>query len=168
LNILEDDFNTFVGIQNENKLAHERIKGQIENIRNVINRYKTNQNTLSIGIEKRAEDLISNESETIELKGKISFSKTVLDQINSIRLVMIEEEKGINDNLKVIKDEAANFENQLNNLRHDRQDASDKVYSYEIKENETKLRVENLIQHIKHLMILNHIILMKLLSKFRN
>ena len=149
LNILEDDFNTFVGIQNENKLAHERIKGQIENIRNVINRYKTNQKTLSIGIEKRTEDLISNESETIELKGKISFSKTVLDQINSIRLVMIEEEKGINDNLKVIKDEAANYENQLNNLRHDRQDASDKVYSYEIKENETKLRVENLIHHIK-------------------
>jgi chromosome segregation protein len=62
---------------------------------------------------------------------------------------MVYEEKGINDKLKAIKDEAAKYENQLNRLRHDRQDLSDKVYSYEIKENETKLRLENLIQHIK-------------------
>jgi chromosome segregation protein len=149
LNILEDDFNTFVGIQNEKKLEHERIKGQIENLRSAINRFKTNQESLISGIEKRSNDLISNESETIELKEKINISKFALDEINSIRLVMVDEEKGINDKLKAIKDEAAKYENQLNRLRHDRQDVSDKVYSYEIKENETKLRLENLIQHIK-------------------
>jgi chromosome segregation protein len=149
LNILEDEFNSFVGIQNEKKLEHERIKGQIENIRSAINRFKTNQGSLSSGIEKRSNDLISNESETVGLKEKINNSKTTLDEINSIRLVMIDEEKGINDQLKAIKDEAAKYENQLNHLRHDRQDVSDKVYSYEIKENETKLRLENLIQHIK-------------------
>jgi len=149
LNILEDDFNALVGIHNENKLVLERIKGQIENIRSAINRFKTNQTSLRIGIERRNKDLISNESETIELIEKINLSKTALDEINSIRLVMLEEEKEINDKLKTIKDEATKYENQLNNLRHDRQDASDIVYSYEIKENGTKLRIENIVQHIK-------------------
>jgi len=149
LNVLEEDFNTLIGIQNENKLEHERIKGQIDNIKSSINRFKSNQSSLSTGIEKRNKELISNESETVELKDKIDLLKTTLDEINSIRLVIVDEEKKINDKLKAIKDEASKFENQLNGLRHDRQDASDKVYSYEIKENETKLRVQNLILHIK-------------------
>ena len=149
LSILEDDYNNLVNIQNENKLTHERFKGQIENIRNGIKRFQTNQSTLGLGIEKRSKDLVSNDSETAELNDKIAISKTDLDKINSARIILLEEEKGINDKLKIIKDEAALLEIQLNNLRHNRQNASDEVYSFEIKETETKLREENLVQQIK-------------------
>jgi len=56
---------------------------------------------------------------------------------------LLSEEKDISDKLKAIKDEAAKFENELNQLRNDRQVVSDKVYSFEIKE--TRLNSERKI-----------------------
>lgn len=149
LDLFEDKFNSFVDAQNQRKLELERLKGQIENTRSSITRSQSNQTLISTGIEKRQNDLRSNESETTTLKEKIISATFELNTINSVRQLLLSEEKEINDKLKAIKDEAAKFENELNQLRNDRQVVSDKVYSFEIKETEIKLRAENLIEHIK-------------------
>jgi chromosome segregation protein len=149
LSDFENDFNQFVDLQNERKLELERLKGQIENIHNAIKRTESNQLSITNGIEKRKTDLQSNEVETNSLQEMIDQSNLSLVQINTSRTTLLTEEKEINDKLKVVKDEAAQFENQLNALRNERQTVSDQVHSFEIKENEFKLRSENLIEHIK-------------------
>ena len=145
----ENDFNQFVELQNERKLELERLKGQIENIHNAVKRTQANQLLITNGIEKRNTDLQSNEVETNSLQEIIDQSNLSLVQINTSRTTLLTEEKEINDKLKIVKDEAAHFENQLNALRNERQTVSDQVHSFEIKENEFKLRTENLIEHIK-------------------
>jgi len=149
LSNFENDFNQFVNLQNERKLELERLKGQIENIHNAIKRTEANQLSITNGIEKRKTDLQSNEVETNSLQEIIDQSNLSLVQINTSRTTLLAEEKEINDKLKVVKDEAAQFENQLNALRNERQTVSDQVHAFEIKENEFKLRTENLIEHIK-------------------
>ncbi len=149
LDLFEDDFNSFVDAQNQRKLELERLKGQIENTRSSITRSQSNQTLIATGIEKRQNDLQSNETETNSLKEKIVYANENLESINSTRQILLSEEKEINDKLKALKDEAAKFENELNQLRNDRQVVSDKVYSLEIKETEIKLRTENLAEHIK-------------------
>ncbi|PKL81403.1 MAG: chromosome segregation protein SMC, partial [Ignavibacteriae bacterium HGW-Ignavibacteriae-3] len=107
------------------------------------------QTLILSGIEKREKDLQSNEVESNSLQEIIVQSTSELNNINKLRLTLLDEEKEINDKLKLIKEEAAKFESGLNNLRNERQDVSDKVHSFEIKENEVNLRTENLIEHIK-------------------
>ena len=145
----ENDFNQFIDLQNERRLELERLKGQIENIHNAIKRTESNQLSITNGIEKRKTELQTNEEETNSLQEIIDQSNLSLIQINTTRTTLLSEEKDINDKLKVVKDEAAQFENQLNALRNERQTVSDQVHSFEIKENEFKLRTENLIEHIK-------------------
>ncbi|MEK6552034.1 MAG: chromosome segregation protein SMC, partial [Bacteroidota bacterium] len=149
LSDFENGFNQFVNLQNERKLELERLKGQIENIHNAIKRTESNQLSITNGIEKRKTDLQANEVETNSLQEIIDQSNLSLVQINTLRTTLLTEEKEINDKLKVVKDEAAQFENQLNALRNERQTVSDQVHSFEMKENEFKLRTENLIEHIK-------------------
>lgn len=149
VDLFEDEFNSFVDAQNERKLELERLRGQIENTRSSITRFQSNQTLISNGIEKRRNDLHSNETETETLKEKIVAANSEFGVINSTRQTLLVEEKEISDKLKAIKDEAAKFENELNQLRNDRQEVSDMVHSFEIKENEIELRTENLIEHIK-------------------
>jgi len=148
-NNFETDFNVFVDQQNERKLELERLKGQIKNTLNAIARSESDQTTITNGIEKRKIDLQSNEAETDSLKDVIVIDNIQLETINSLRQTLLAEENQIVNKLKAVKDEAAQFENQLNTLRDERQLVSDQVHSFEIKENEYNLRTENLIAHIK-------------------
>ncbi len=149
LNILEREFSAFVESQNEKKLELERLKGKIENTRSAISRAKSNQTSISNGIEKRKTDIELNESESNSIKEKIDIAKAELESINSLRTALLAAEEEIGNSLKSIKVEAAKYENELNKLRNERQEVSDKVHSFEIRENEIKLRIENLIEHIK-------------------
>lgn len=149
LNAFENEFNLFVDAQNEKKLELERLKGQIANTRSAISRSESNRVLIKNGIEKRKTDLQLNETETNSLKEKIDRANTELETINTLRQTLLAEEKEIAEKLKAVKNEATKFENQLNNLRNERQNVSDKVYSFEVKETEFNLRIENLIAHIK-------------------
>jgi chromosome segregation protein len=148
-NFLEDGFNIFVQTQNEMKLELERIRGQIANTNNSIKRSQTNQTTVTSGIEKRKADITSNGSETDTLKNIIEDAQLELENIEGKRVLLVAQESEVNDKLKAIKSEAAKFESELNNLRNERQLASDKVHSFELKEKEVNLKIENLIEHMK-------------------
>ena len=72
-----------------------------------------------------------------------------LAEINSSRVVMVNAEKEISESLRAIKGEAQQYENQLSQLRNQRQEVSDKIYSLDLKENELNFKITNLIEHIK-------------------
>jgi chromosome segregation protein len=149
LNSLEDEFNLFVKSHNEMKLQLERLKGQITNTNNSIKRSQANKVTVENGIEKRKNDLTANESENEVLKNIIEDAKIELEEINEKRVHLAQHESEISEKLRAIKGEASKFESELNNLRNERQVASDKVHSFELKEKEINLKIGNLIEHIK-------------------
>ena len=64
--------------------------------------------------------------------------------------VELSENLGITETtLKSRKNESAEFEQQLNAVRNKRQEVSDNLHQIDIKRNETTIRFENLVQHIK-------------------
>jgi len=145
----EDEFNAFVTEQNRKKLELERLKGQSDNNKDAIKRLEANRTTITGGIEKRRNELEYNDEETNSLIIIIEETKFELEEINSTQHVLLADEGVINQKLRVIKDEAAKLENELNSLRNERQAASDMVHSFELKENEITLRLENIVEHIK-------------------
>jgi chromosome segregation protein len=149
LNQFEKDFDQLIDMQNSARLDLERIKGQINNFNDSINRSVNDIELIQAGIAKRREELENNSLETSSIISSIESTKAVLNNINTIREVLFKEETEIDNNLKQIKGEAAGFENQLNELRNNRQEVSDQIHSLEIKENEINFRLQNIQHHIQ-------------------
>jgi chromosome segregation protein len=144
-----DEFNKGLDEQNYRKVEQERLNGQIENAKNSIIRLVQNLNSTQVGIEKRKEFLLANEEETKTLKKMLDSAFDELEKINSSRALLISEEKVVSEKLRGLKDEASQFESQLNSVRNQRQEVSDNVYSLELKETEVNYKIESLVQHIK-------------------
>ncbi|MEW6196484.1 MAG: chromosome segregation protein SMC [Bacteroidota bacterium] len=149
LNNFERNYNQIIDEQNARKVELERLKGQINNTGDFIERSKNEQVRIQQGIEKREQDILTNDNETNTLKETIDITAQELDNINTQRKVLVDEETSIDSKLKSIKDEASKYERQLNELRDQRQEVSDSVHSYEIKENEIDYKISGLIDHIK-------------------
>lgn len=149
LNAFEEEYSALLNSHNERKLELERLKGQIKNIRDTINHYENEIINTQKGIEKHQKDLASNKIESEALKISIDDTKKELSKINSLREILIEEEKKIDENLHNVKSEASHYENQLRELRNQRQEVSDNIHSFEIKEKEIDYRIESIAQHIK-------------------
>lgn len=149
LKTFEEEFNKLIDSQNTRKLELERLKGQINNTTDFISRSKNEETTIRGGIQKRESDLVRNETETNELKETIEAMNFDLDTINSTRQILLKDENEIDGRLKSIKDEASQYEKSLNELRNSRQEVSDNVHSFEIKESEINYKIETIVQHIK-------------------
>ncbi len=149
IKILEEEYTSNLSQQNQRRVEHERLKGQIENTHNSITRSEQNLVSIKNGIEKRKNDLSINEEETNTLTSILEEGEDQLISINEARTVLIADEKIISERLRAIKDEASQFENQLTQLRHNRQEVSDQIYSFDLKENELNFKIDNLIAHIK-------------------
>ena len=145
----EEEFTEQQTQQNQRHVDHERLKGQIENTKNSITRSEQNLGSIQSGIEKRKNDLSRNEEEFTTLNEILGEANDQLAEINSSRVVMVNAEKGISESLRAIKGEAQQFENQLSQLRNQRQEVSDKIYALDLKENELNFKINNLIEHIK-------------------
>ncbi len=146
---MEEAFNTILNNLNQEKLEFERIKGQIQNTHNAINRSEQNKVTINNGIEKRKADIENSKVEIEQINVEITNLNAELEKINELRKVLFEDEKEIDSRLKSLKDESAKFESSLNNFRNERQEVSDNIHSLQIKQNEIGLRVENIKEHIK-------------------
>ncbi|OGU80027.1 MAG: chromosome segregation protein SMC, partial [Stygiobacter sp. RIFOXYA12_FULL_38_9] len=145
----EEEFTEQQTQQNQRRVEHERLKGQIENTKNSITRSEQNLGTIQSGIEKRKNDLSRNEEEATTLNEILGEANDQLAEINSSRVVMVNAEKEISESLRAIKGEAQQYENQLSQLRNQRQEVSDKIYALDLKENELNFKITNLIEHIK-------------------
>ncbi len=145
----ESELNSSLEQFNSAKLELERLRGQITNIESSIGQLESNVSSILNGIEKRKKDSLENKNETDLLATVIEESKADFEEINGLRNSLLEQETSISLNLKSVKDEASQLESQLNALRNERQIVSDRVHGFDIKANEYKMRIENLIGHIK-------------------
>jgi chromosome segregation protein len=144
----EQEFSQINEEQNLRRVEQERVKGNLNNTKDLISRYKSDCYVINNSIEKRSNELASNETETNSLKDSISKKILTLEEIDTARRKLLEEETRIDEKLKAIKREAAQFETQLNELRSNRQDVSDNIHSLDIKDNEFNYKIENILQHI--------------------
>ncbi|KAF0151812.1 MAG: Smc family protein [Ignavibacteria bacterium] len=145
----ETDFTEQLAEQNQRRVDFERLSGQIENTKNSITRSEQNLGTIKASIEKRKSDLTTNEEESRTLNEILGEAQDQLEKINSSRAVMLNAESEISGNLRAIKSEASQFENQLSQLRYQRQEVSDKIYSLDLKDNELNFKINNILEHIK-------------------
>ncbi len=146
---IETEFSAQLSEQNQRRVEYERLSGQIENTKNSIIRSQQNLGAIQSGIEKRKSDLFKNEEESNTLNEILGETQDRLSEINSLRVILLNEESEISESLRAIKSEAARFESQLSQLRNQRQEVSDKIYSLELKDNELNFKTNNLFEHIK-------------------
>ncbi|MFA3782534.1 chromosome segregation protein SMC [Melioribacteraceae bacterium 4301-Me] len=149
LKTAEDNFNLAISKLNQQELEQERIKGQIQNAFNSIQRSEENKILINNGINKREKEIIKSKSEIEGINTELSKIKNKLEEVNNKRKNLFEEEKEIENQLKVLKEKSTKLETELNNYRNKRQNVSDNVHSLQIKQNEIELRITNLIEHIK-------------------
>ncbi len=145
---LEDSYNSLIKSFNDRKLDLERLRGEINNIKSVIERYENDIINSTKGIEKREASIKNNEFETEELKIRIEDLISELNLLEGERNAIREEETKIAEELRKIKDEASSYENQLRDLRNRRQEISDAIHSFDIKESEINYKMDTLKEHI--------------------
>ncbi|OGU34915.1 MAG: chromosome segregation protein SMC [Ignavibacteria bacterium GWB2_35_6b] len=145
----ETDFNNLVEEYNQKKLELERLRGQLQNTENIIQRAKENKSAILSTIEKRESDISETSAEIELIKESTQDVRLELDELNFEKQKLSEQETEIENNLKGIKEEAAKFENELSKFRSERQEVSDYIHGADVKLNEMNFRLENLVEHIK-------------------
>jgi len=145
----ETEFNNLVETHNQKKLELERLRGQLQNTKNIIHRAEENKSNILSTIEKRQNDITETSSEIELIKESTEDTRLELDELNYEKQKLVEQENQIDAKLKAIKEEAAKFETELSKFRSERQEVSDFIHGADVKLNEIKFRLENLIEHIK-------------------
>ncbi len=145
----ESDYNELLERFNQSKLELERLFGQLHNTKEAIRRAEENREKIEHSISKRETDISNTEEELSTLQNIIDENQIELDELRSIREELLSGEREINNRLQEIKNESAQLEKQLTDLRHNRQQLSDKIHSIEVKMSENRMRLDNLVENIQ-------------------
>ncbi|MFH0733097.1 MAG: chromosome segregation protein SMC [bacterium] len=148
LKSLEENYTQTVTSYNQKMLELERTKGKIQNLKNDINRGQETKKNIITGIERRKKDINSAQEEISSNKNIVEEKEIDLEQVSYDRQILVNEEKKVEKDLNVIKQESATFETNLNKLRNNRQKTSDSIHAIDVKMSEISIRLENLINHI--------------------
>ncbi|MBN1300933.1 MAG: chromosome segregation protein SMC [Melioribacteraceae bacterium] len=151
----EHEYDNMVSEQNQQKLDLERLLGKLENERNEIKRLDESKERIKLAIDKREKEIVSIHEEISSIKNTIEEKKGEFSVINDLRLKLVNEENGIKDRLSIVKTEASGFETELNKLRNERQQISDTMHELDIQISELKMKLENMLEHIKEEYSLN-------------
>lgn len=149
LNESQELFNEAVTLLNQRKVEHERLKGQLQNIINTIDRAEKSLQSIINGIEKRKIDITDTEGEVTALNSLLDDKQIIYDEIYTERQTLVLEETEIDEELRGIKREASKFETELTRFRNEKQEISDNVHKYDIQINEKQYRITTLFENIK-------------------
>ncbi|GJQ62240.1 MAG: chromosome partition protein Smc [Melioribacteraceae bacterium] len=149
LGVSQDEFNDAVTLLNQRKVEQERLKGQLQNIINSIDRAEKALTSMINGIEKRKTDITDTEGELTALNSMIDDKQIAYDEIYTERQALVLEETGIDEELRGIKREASKFETELTKFRNEKQEILDNVHKYDIQINEKQYRITTLYENIK-------------------
>ncbi|VAX29664.1 Chromosome partition protein smc [hydrothermal vent metagenome] len=145
----EAAYNELLDQFNQSKLELERLFGQLQNTKEAIRRSEENREKIDHSIAKRENDISNTEDELVSLQNIIDENQIELDELKAVREQHLSDEKSINERLQAIKNESAQLERQLTDLRHNRQQLSDKIHSIEVKMSENRMRLDNLMESIQ-------------------
>ncbi len=149
LSEIEDEYNKQQNSYNNLNLEIERLKGEIQNKNNLLNKAKEAKESYISSIERLHNEIKTSEEEITTIESIIEDTRLEYNDINADKISLVEELSEIEENLKAKKGESAKYEHELNNLRHSRQEISDRIHNAQIKSNEISMRFENLVNHIK-------------------
>lgn len=145
---IEKDYNNTISNHNQKKVELERFKGELQNTTNAISRAKTSKENIIKTIEKRENDISSTTSEISSIITIIEDNQISYDEVYEVLQALQAEESKINNVLKSIKEEAGKYEKQLQVLRNERENTSDKIHEFDLSINKLSMRIENLSKHI--------------------
>ena len=146
---VEEVYNESLNFYNQNKLELERLLGQLQNTQNVITRADENRNKIINSVDKRKKDIQITNDELDSLKVVVNDNQSDHDELSGVKNTLLNEEDNIKQKLNSKKEESSILERNVNSLRNERQQISDDIHEVDIKTNEIKIRLENLVEHIK-------------------
>ena len=149
LNTEEDDFSKFQSEYNSLRIELERLKGENKNLNNLLNKARETSESLSKTIEKLHKEIENSKNEITSIESAIEDSQLEHDEINSDKITNSEALVKIEQELISKKNISSELEHNLNSVRNERQNISDRIHHIQVKENEISIRLENLVNHIK-------------------
>ena len=146
---LDREYKAAQDIQNNLRIELERLLGQKQNAENALERAEQNKVSIENGITKRESDIDEASEGVTLIKDEILIQTEFFDELKVVRQGLIEEERGIESELRGVKSEASEFEQTLNGYRSERQEISDSIHSADVKISEINVRMENLLNDIQ-------------------
>lgn len=149
LNEEEKEYNNLQSDYNKNNIALERLKGEIQNKNSLLKKSFETENSLANTIERLSKEINSAHQEIEAISEMNEENQYHHDELSGEKNVLSDKLTEIEKELSEKKRESAEYEEKLNNIRNARQEISDKIHQIQVKQNEIKIRLENLIEHIK-------------------
>ncbi len=145
----ENRYNELQSSHNNLKIELERIKGEVQNKRSLLTKANETKISITSSIERLNNDIKLAKDEIESISSLIEDNRIEHDGLTGEKNIVSEELTRIEEKLSAKKSESSEFEQKLNDIRNDRQNISDKIHEIQIKQNETEIRFENLVNHIK-------------------
>jgi len=146
---VEDDYEKAVTELNAKRLQLERLKGELQNIINSINRSEESKKTIAETIERRKNEINSAHGEISRLKETIDSASAMFEELENSKSALEKIKIELDSEVTGMKSEMNELENKLSELRNERQIISDKIHDIELKNSETGIRLENLVETIR-------------------
>lgn len=151
-NTLQDEeiqYNDLQLTNNNLNVELERLKGELQNKQSLLSKSNETKISLTSSIARLTNDIKLSQDESSSIIGVIEENQFQYDELIGEKNIASEELSKIEEKLKAKKQESSEFEQKLNSVRNERQNISDRIHEIQIKQNETSIRFENLVKHIK-------------------
>lgn len=147
--ILEHDYEAIRVNINGLNLELERLTGEKKNIQNSVKRAEESIISINRSIDKRESDINLSTSESESIDKLLDENNVSLKQLEAGREELLKDEGEIDSRYKTLRAEMAVKENELSELRKERESLSEEIHSIDIMLNELKINTQNLYQNIE-------------------
>lgn len=144
----QDSYNTMLDELNKLNLEIERLNGEKKNLENSISRSEESIEIIDKSQLKRKNDIANLTNELSSIENLISKNIPELKDLEIIKQSLLKEEDEIESQYKVTKDKITNVENELTNLRKQRELSTEEIHALDIKVNELEINISNLKNNI--------------------
>ena len=144
----EDSYNSTLDELNKLNLEIERLSGEKKNLENSISRAQESIELIDKSQLKRKNDITNLTNELASIENSISEKIPELKELENIKQSLLKEEEEIESQYKVTRDKITNIENELTNLRKQRELFTEEIHTLDIKVNELEINISNLKNNI--------------------
>jgi chromosome segregation protein len=144
-----------LNILNNLKIEIERNIGEIKNTNNAINRAEESILSIKTNIERRKNDITSSLTEIDNLQKELEEDNITLQSLESAKEELNRLLEEVDNRYKQSRAEVNNKEQELKQLRNEREKLADQIHKSEIELKELEMKKDSLIEHIKESYSLN-------------
>ncbi|MCL6494282.1 MAG: chromosome segregation protein SMC [Ignavibacterium sp.] len=152
---VRNDNQETLNLLNNLKIEIERNIGEIKNTNNAINRAEESISSIKTTIERRKNDIASAISEMQTIQEEFESDNITLQQLETAKDELNKLLEEVDNRYKQSRAEVSKKENDLKQLRNEREMLSNEIHKSEIELKELEMRKDSLIEHIKESYSLN-------------